>query len=149
MVGIDPPMSSTSPSISVRLAPPVLPDPGPLATRDSARLCLTLTWADRRCVLALAGALDADSVIALETEFDQLVRAGFDEVVLDTGGLAAVDESGAVTLAELWARLRNNGVFCRVRGLHPMFADNPLELLLFVRSAGPDALAELMEPSRR
>ncbi len=120
-----------------------------MATRDPARLSLTLTWADGRCVLALAGALDADSVIALETEFDQLVRAGFDEVVLDTGGLAAVDESGAVTLAELWARLRNNGVFCRVRGLHPMFADNPLELLLFVRSAGPEALAELMEPSRR
>jgi len=108
---------------------------------EPALLSLTLTWSGARCVLTVAGALDAHSSIALETELDQLVRAGFEEVILGVEGVDTMDESGAVALAELWAQLRNNGVFCRVRGLHPAFGDSPLELLLFVRNAGPDGLA--------
>lgn len=112
-------------------------------------LRLTLTTADDRCVLSMAGTLDATSAVAVETEHEQLVRAGFDEVILDVTDLAHVDESGAVALAQLWARLRNNGVFCRVRGLHPVFADSPLELLLFIRSSGPYVHGALRGPRSR
>ena len=113
---------------------------------EPERLRLTLTWSAGCCVLNLAGSLDEDSSIALETEFDQMVRAGFDEVVLDVTSVSHLDESGAVALAELWARLRDSGVFCRVRGLHPVFADSPLELLLYVRTAGTEALTQVVIP---
>lgn len=67
-------------------------------------------------------------------------------MVIDVSGVAGVDESGAVALVQLWARLRNDGVFCRIRGLHPLFADSPIELLLFVRGGGPEAFSRLLHP---
>lgn len=84
----------------------------------------------------MAGRLDLDSAGAVDTQYDQLIRTGFDEVVLDVTGVTAFDPSGAVALATLWARLRAFGVLCRVRGLHPSFADSPLELLLTLRDTG-------------
>ena len=78
--------------------------------------------------------------MAVDSQHDQLVSAGFDDVLLDLTGLRRIDESGAVALAQLWARLRSSGVVCRVRGLHPTFADSPLELLLFIRSSGAQVL---------
>jgi len=106
----------------------------------STRLRLTLSPQGRSCELIAAGTLDASSSVAVDSQHDQLVRAGFDDVVLDLTGLRHMDESGAVALAELWARLRRSGVVCRVRGLHPVFADSPLELLLFIRSGGAQVL---------
>lgn len=120
-------------------ASPDLPRPVLLRPRtdpDGPRLSLSLHWTDDRCVITLVGVLDRSSAVVLVTQFDQFIRAGIDEVVLDLAGLQAVDESGAVALAELWARLRNHGVFCRARGLQRPFEDSPLELLLFVRAAG-------------
>jgi len=117
--------------------------------RQSARLRLTLTALGRRGVLDASGTLDAESSVAVDSQHDQLVRAGFDEVVLDVTGLRRIDESGAVALAQLWARLRTSGVVCRVRGLHPVFADSPLELLLFIRSSGAQALTGLLRPVPR
>lgn len=108
------------------------------------RLSLTLTSRGGQCVLAVSGDLDATSAVAVETAYEQLLRAGFDEVVLDVTELRHIDESGAVAFARLWAELRNNGVFCRVRGLHPVFADNPLELLLLIRTSGSFALSGLL-----
>jgi len=140
-MGIDWSMACTPASSAAALAPPVSIRPLDSMDHEPALLSLTLTWSGARCVLTVAGALDAHSSIALETELDQLVRAGFEEVILGVEGVDTMDESGAVALAELWAQLRNNGVFCRVRGLHPAFGDSPLELLLFVRNAGPDGLA--------
>ena len=93
-----------------------------------------------------SGTLDASSSVAVDSQLDQLVRAGYDDVVLDLTGLRHVDESGAVALAQLWARLRMSGVICRVRGLHPAFADSPLELLLRVRSSGAQALRGTLRP---
>ena len=129
------------------------PAPPPLRTRPRTmdaetppRLRLVLTTRDGRCLLSMAGYLDAVSVVAVETEHEQLLRADFDEVVIDVAGLTHIDESGAVALAQLWARLRNDGVFCRVRGLHPVFADSPLDLLLFVRASGPWALGPPLRP---
>jgi anti-anti-sigma factor len=124
--------------IRTRSCPPPIRDlPTRVDPEAPPLLRLTLTSTADRCVLSMAGTLDVTSVVAVETEHEQLLRAGFDEVILDVTDLALIDESGAVALAQLWARLRNNGVFCRVRGLHPMFADSPLELLLLVRTSGP------------
>jgi anti-anti-sigma regulatory factor len=118
-------------------------EPGPI------RLSVSLTWWDRRSVVLLAGDLDADTSVALGTAFDQLVGSGFDEVVLDVSAVRQFDESGAVALAELWARLRNDGISCRVRGLPPMCADSPLELLVHIRRAGPFGRTRHMSPANR
>jgi anti-anti-sigma regulatory factor len=127
----------------VALAGRTLPEPNGRVGRSSGRglpcdrerLCLTLAWTSGRCILTMAGTLDAGSAVALDAQAQQLV--GADDVVLDVAGLHHVDESGAVALAGLWAGLRNEGVFCRVRGLHDRFDDSPLELLLHVRRCGP------------
>ena len=131
-------MSSTR----AQSAPPPVP-PVRIDREGPPLLRLTLTAHGDRCVLSMAGTLDATSAVAVETEHEQLVRAGFDEVVLDVTGLERIDESGAVALAQLWARLRHDGMFCRVRGLHPLFADSPLELLLHIRSSGPFVVGRL------
>jgi len=122
------------------VAPPV---PEPIRTPGeghAARFRLTLRSQGRHCELIAAGTLDASSSVAVDSQHDQLVSAGFDDVLLDLTGLRRIDESGAVALAQLWARLRSSGVVCRVRGLHPTFADSPLELLLFIRSSGAQVL---------
>jgi anti-anti-sigma regulatory factor len=98
------------------------------------RFRLTLASEGRSCALTACGTLDTASSVAVESQHDQLVEAGFEDVVIDLTGLRRVDESGAVALAQLWARLRQSGVVCRVQGLHPVFADSPLELLLYLRS---------------
>jgi anti-anti-sigma factor len=130
--------------------PAASPTPGRRPDREpAARFRLTLTSRGRHCALAASGTLDASSAVAVECQHDQLVDAGFDDVVLDLTGLRRIDESGAVALAQLWARLRNSGVACRVRGLHPAFADSPLELLLFIRSSGAQKLTGTLRPLPR
>lgn len=104
--------------------------------RETARLRASLAWGTARCELSLAGELDQWSVAALEAGHDQLLGAGLVDVVIDVTAVRRIDESGAVALAELWARLRSDGVCCSVRGLHPAFGDSPLELLLSVRGTG-------------
>jgi anti-anti-sigma regulatory factor len=113
-------------------------------TTGPARLELTLTPDGHQCTVTMIGTLDEASTPAVDTQYDQLVGAGFDEVVLDVRGLRRVDESGAVALTQLWARLRNCGVFCRIRGLAPSFADSPIELLLFIRESGTQMLSGLL-----
>ncbi len=113
---------------------------------DPARLRVTLTWTGGRCVVSLAGDLDADSSVALATEYDQLVRSGFDEVVLDVAMLRSIDGMGGLALAELWNRLRNDGVICRVRGLHPVFSESPVELIGYLRDAGKQKLDQVSTP---
>ena len=103
----------------------------------AVRLSVSLTWTDRRSVVLLDGDLDADTSVALGSAFDQLIGSGFDEVVLDVSRLSHLGESGAVARAELWACLRNDGIVCRVRGLPPGYADDPLELLVRVRNPEP------------
>jgi anti-anti-sigma regulatory factor len=107
------------------------------AEPDPVRLSVSCTWLDRCSVVLLAGDLDAETSVALASSFEQLVGSGFDEVVLDVSDLCHLDESGAVALAELWAELRNDGIICRVRGLPPVFADSPFELLIHVRNLDP------------
>ena len=148
--GLGLPEVGIAPAMTFTPAPPAPRSsarPGPSDSEaDVGRLRITLTWTTWQCVVSLAGALDADSAVALGAEYDQLVRAGVDEVVIDVGLLHSIDGAGGVALAELWARLRDDGVFCRVRGLHPVFGDNPLELLLYLRDAGPHVLRHVLAP---
>jgi anti-anti-sigma regulatory factor len=88
----------------------------------------------------LTGDLDQDTAPVLGVEIEHLREAEPVEVVVDVTALERIDESGAVALAELWIRLRKDGIGCRVRGLHPVFIENPLDLLLFVRNGGSGGL---------
>ncbi len=72
-----------------------------LAGDDRQRLTVTLSFDGPECMLVLAGDLSSDSVIALESQFDQLVSGGVDRVVLDVDGLQAVDNAGIGALARL------------------------------------------------
>jgi anti-anti-sigma regulatory factor len=101
-----------------------------------ARLELTVVPVDDRCTVTMIGTLDGWSAPALDTQYDQLLGAGFAEVFLDMRGVSEMDESGAVALTRLWARLRNCGVFCRLRGLAAEYTDNPVDLLLSIRAGG-------------
>ena len=51
--------------------------------------------------LTLSGSLDADSVIAFESQLDQLIFGEFDQVVLDVGRLDHLDEAGLRGLRKL------------------------------------------------
>ena len=93
--------------------------PPPMCTTGPARLELTLTPSGDRCTVTVIGTLDEWSIPAVDTQYDQLLGAGYHEVVLDVTGVHQVDESGVIALTHLWARLRKSGVFCRIRGLAP------------------------------
>jgi len=138
------PVTHTPPSRSNTTArPPVDRDTG------EARLRVERTTSDHHCVLAMSGTLDGESSQSVEDEHDRLVESGIDDVVLDCAELSDIDESGAVALAQLWARLRSSGVVCRVRGLHPAFSESPLDLLLYLRSCGSQALAGALPATPR
>jgi ABC-type transporter Mla MlaB component len=53
------------------------------------------------CMLVLDGSLSVDSVVALESQFDQLVSSEVDHVVLDIDALQALDGAGVDALARL------------------------------------------------
>jgi len=101
-----------------------------------ARLELTLVPTEDRCTVTLSGTLDGWSAAAVDTQYDQLLGAGFTEVILDMTGVDEIDESGAVALTGLWARLSVSGVFCRIRGVAATCSENPVEFLLSLRASG-------------
>ena len=51
----------------------------------------------------MVGTLDEWSTPAIETQYGQLLGAGYNEVVFDVSGALEVDESGAIALTHLWA----------------------------------------------
>jgi ABC-type transporter Mla MlaB component len=70
---------------------------------------LTLSYQDPECTLSLAGSLDADSIIALESQFDQLSSGRFERVVLDVSRLPRLDQAGTRCLARLGDLLLSQG----------------------------------------
>jgi len=133
------PCSGTSPSGS-----PSGSLGSPMCTTGPARLEVTVTPSGDRCTVTMIGTLDEWSIPAVDTQYDQLLGAGYNVVVLDISGVHQVDESGAIALSHLWARLRKCGVLCRIRGLAPRLADDPMELLLLMRRSGSDAVTRLL-----
>ena len=120
--------------------------PAPASPTGWVRFELTVVPAGDRCTVVMLGTLDGWSSPAVDTQYDQLLGGDFAEVVLDLGGIGTIDESGAVALTQLWAKLRNSGVFCLIRGLSPEFVDNPVDLLLSIRASGTQARSA--SPSR-
>lgn len=60
-----------------------------------------MSFKGSECTLILDGSLSADSVIALESQFDQLVNSEVDHVVLDVDALQVLDNAGVDALARL------------------------------------------------
>ncbi len=95
------------------------PHTSPSAARSDGgqqRLALTVVFQGSECTLILAGSLDADSAIALESQFDQLATSRLERVVLDLNGLHSVDQAGTESLARLDELLRRQGVDVSLRG---------------------------------
>lgn len=86
----------------------------PLVGRD--RLVLTVTVRGRNCALALSGALDHDSVIAFESQFDQLVAGDVTSVELDVDGLRSLDAAGVRSLNRLGQLLADRGTEVLIGG---------------------------------
>ena len=106
------------------------------------RLSVTLSPEGIRCTVVIAGTLDAVSTAAIDALYDQLVGAGFGEVVLELSGLDQIDEAGAVAIAQLWCHLREHGVCSHVCGLASKFMGSPIELLLAVRNSDAEQVCE-------
>lgn len=60
--------------------------------------------------LALTGRLDAATATDLEAEVDKLCESGIDELILDLGGLGAVDAIGVKVLAVRAELCRRRGI---------------------------------------
>ena len=101
------------------------------------RLSVTLSPEGIRCTVVIAGTLDAVSTAAIDALYDQLVGAGFGEVVLELSGLDQIDEAGAVAIAQLWCHLREHGVCSHVCGLASKFMGSPIEISLPFGIPGP------------
>ena len=65
-----------------------------VSTAEPVHFGLTVDDQGASCTLTLSGSLDADSVIAFESQLDQLIFGEFDQVVLDVGRLDHLDEAG-------------------------------------------------------
>jgi anti-anti-sigma regulatory factor len=70
---------------------------------------LTVDDQGATCTLTLSGSLDADSLIAFDSQLDQLIFGQFDQVVLDVGRLDHLDEAGLGGLRKLGEIAAFNG----------------------------------------
>jgi anti-anti-sigma factor len=83
-----------------------LPGPAP-EDREAVPIRPTVIRTHR---LTLTGELGHDSAPALEAAIDTLCDSGIDELVLDLGGLAAIDATGVQVLAMRCAICNKRGV---------------------------------------
>ena len=86
-------------------------DASPMTARSDGRqrLTVTLQFCGSDCTLILTGSLDADSVIALESQFEQLLIGRLDRVVLDVRGVSSLDQVGSASLGRLGELLAAGG----------------------------------------
>ena len=79
---------------------------------------LTVDDQGATCIFTLSGSLDMDSVIAFESQLDQLIFGEFDQVVLDVGRLDHLDEAGLRGLQKLGeiAAVNGTSILLRYRG---------------------------------
>jgi anti-anti-sigma regulatory factor len=70
----------------------------------------------RRCTLVLCGMLWGTSIAALEAQVDQLGCLPYDHVVVDVGGLEALDPVGANVLLGLYHYVHGRGGNLRITG---------------------------------
>jgi anti-anti-sigma regulatory factor len=63
----------------------------------------------------LRGSLDAGSVIALRSQFDQLTPGEFDQVIIDVSDVTVIDHFGAAALGVLGEQVAGVGAELRLR----------------------------------
>jgi ABC-type transporter Mla MlaB component len=94
------------------------PRPGP-QTRSGGfpapRLTITCSSIGSDWVLVLRGSLDAGSVVALRSQFDQLASGEFDQVIVDVSDVVVIDHFGAAALGVLGERVAVLGAELRLR----------------------------------
>ena len=88
----------------------------PGASAQTTRLAVISTVSGPVCTLSLRGWLDVESVIALETQFDQLDSQRFDTIVVDVRGLCGLDGAGSAALDYIGDQARRRGSEVRVVG---------------------------------
>jgi anti-anti-sigma regulatory factor len=79
------------------------------------RLTITCSSDGANWVLVLRGSLDAGSVVALRSQFDQLASGEFDQVVVDVSDVVVIDHFGAAALGILGERAAVVGAELRLR----------------------------------
>jgi len=79
------------------------------------RLTITCSSVGPSWVLVLRGSLDAGSVIALRSQFDQLASGEFDHVIVDVSDVTVIDHFGAAALGVLGERAAVIGAELRLR----------------------------------
>jgi ABC-type transporter Mla MlaB component len=84
-------------------------------TAEPVLVGLTVDDQGATCTLTLSGSLDADSVIAFDSQLDQLIFGEFDQVVLDVGRLDHLDEAGLRGLRRLGEIAAFNGTSILLR----------------------------------
>ena len=88
----------------------------PDAFPHTTRLAVISTVSGPVCTLSLRGWLDAESVVALETQFDQLDSQRFGTIVVDVRGLCGLDDAGSAALDYIRDQARRRGSEVRVVG---------------------------------
>jgi anti-anti-sigma factor len=86
------------------------------ATQSVTRLAIIGYASGPVCTLTMRGRLDADSVIALDTQLEQLASDRFEEIVVDIRELHGIDASGRAGLDRLAAQAEQRGTRLRVVG---------------------------------
>jgi anti-anti-sigma regulatory factor len=79
--------------------------PGAGRAGPAPHLTITCSTAGSTWILVLRGSLDANSAIALRTQFDQLTWGEFDQVVVDVSDVTVIDHFGAAALGVLGERV--------------------------------------------
>jgi len=79
------------------------------------RLTITCSSVGANWVLVLRGSLDAGSVVALRSQFDQLASGEFDQVIVDVSDVVVIDHFGAAALGVLGERVAVIGAELRLR----------------------------------
>jgi anti-anti-sigma regulatory factor len=79
------------------------------------RLTITCSSVGADWVLVLRGSLDAGSVVALRSQFDQLASGEFDQVIVDVSDVVVIDHFGAAALGVLGERVAVIGAELRLR----------------------------------
>ena len=74
---------------------------------------------DNVVIVAVAGDIDAQSVIQLDNHLNELVSKGEHDFVIDLSAVPFMDSSGLATLVKLFKRIRIGHGNVRLAGLRP------------------------------
>jgi anti-anti-sigma regulatory factor len=92
---------------------------------SKARLAVISTVSGPVCTLSLKGWLDTDSVVALETQFEQLASQQFETIVVDVRELRGLDKVGTAALMYIRDQAEERGAELSIIGRYTGSASAP------------------------